>query len=59
MEKLIRISVRELVEFILRRGDIETGLLATVDRAQEGARIHRMIQKITEKMIRLRFMLSI
>lgn len=45
MEKLIKISVRELVEFILRRGDIETGLLATVDRAQEGARIHRMIQK--------------
>ncbi|MCX7904589.1 MAG: ATP-dependent DNA helicase [Caloramator sp.] len=45
MEKLIKISVRELVEFILRSGDIEAGLLATVDRAQEGARIHRMIQK--------------
>lgn len=42
----IRISVRGLVEFLLRQGDIDnrhTG--APEDAMQEGSRIHRLIQK--------------
>lgn len=42
----IRISVRNLVEFLLREGDIDnrrTG--GSEDAMQEGSRIHRMIQK--------------
>lgn len=42
----IRISVRRLVEFILRGGDIDNRRHASSDMAmQEGSRIHRMIQK--------------
>ena len=42
----IRVSVRELVEFILRSGDIDNRHHASSDNAmQEGSRIHRMIQK--------------
>lgn len=42
----IRISVRRLVEFILRGGDIDNRHHASSDTAmQEGSRIHRMIQK--------------
>nr|MCR4587892.1 ATP-dependent DNA helicase [Lachnospiraceae bacterium] len=42
----IRISVRALVEFILRCGDIDNRKAASSDNAmQEGSRIHRMIQK--------------
>ena len=42
----IRISVRGLVEFILRGGDIDNRRHASSDAAmQEGGRIHRMIQK--------------
>lgn len=42
----IRISVRELVEFILRSGDIDNRHHASPDQAmQEGGRIHRMIQR--------------
>lgn len=42
----IRISVRGLVEFILRSGDIDNRRHASSDTAmQEGSRIHRMIQK--------------
>lgn len=41
----IQISVRNLVEFILRSGDIDNRRAATPDNAmQEGGRIHRMIQ---------------
>lgn len=42
----LQISVRQLVEFILREGDIDnrrTG--GAADAMQEGSRIHRMIQK--------------
>lgn len=43
---LIRISVRNLVEFILRTGNIDNRHSARVDNAmQEGSRIHRMIQR--------------
>lgn len=42
----IRISVRGLVEFILRSGDIDNRIhQASADAMQEGGRIHRMIQK--------------
>lgn len=42
----IRISVRGLVEFVLRRGDIDNRHHSGTEAAmQEGSRIHRMIQK--------------
>ncbi len=42
----IRISVRELVEFVLRSGDIDNRHHASPEQAmQEGSRIHRMIQR--------------
>ena len=42
----IQISVRSLVEFILRSGNIDNRRAATPDNAmQEGGRIHRMIQR--------------
>jgi len=43
---IIRISVRNLVEFILRTGDLDNRRQSAPDNAmQEGGRIHRMIQK--------------
>ena len=47
MEKeIIRISVRNLVEFILRSGDLDSGK-GTVDKEamQKGSRLHRKIQR--------------
>lgn len=42
----IRISVRSLVEFVLRHGDIDKRHQVSPDDAmQEGSRIHRMIQR--------------
>lgn len=42
----VRISVRDLVEFILRSGDLDSRLgRRDVDAMQEGARMHRKIQK--------------
>ena len=42
----VKISVRNLVEFMLRSGNIEAGTGYTdVDTMQEGARLHRKIQK--------------
>lgn len=42
----IRISVRGLVEFILRQGDLDNRRKGAPDNAmQEGSRIHRMIQR--------------
>lgn len=41
----IRISVRGLVEFLLRSGDIDNRKRMTPDAMAEGSRIHRMIQK--------------
>ena len=42
-----RISVRNLVEFILRCGDIDNrmGGDASLETMQEGARLHRLIQR--------------
>jgi DNA excision repair protein ERCC-2 len=42
--KIIKISVRKLVEFVLRQGDIKTGTSSLNDLA-EGTRIHRKLQK--------------
>ncbi len=44
---VIRISVRRLVEFILREGDIDNrkGAGSKEDAMQEGSRLHRKIQK--------------
>ena len=46
-KKLIRISVRNLVEFILREGDIDNRLAGTSekDAMQIGSKIHRKIQR--------------
>ncbi|MFV0465721.1 MAG: ATP-dependent DNA helicase [Lachnospiraceae bacterium] len=43
----IRISVRNLVEFVLRHGDIDNRIsrMAPKDAMQEGGRIHRKIQR--------------
>ena len=42
----IHISVRNLVEFILRSGDIDNRKAVAPENAmQEGSRIHRMIQR--------------
>jgi len=42
----IRVSVRNLVEFILRHGDIDNRYQSSSDNAmQEGSRIHRMLQR--------------
>lgn len=45
--KLIRISVRNLVEFVLREGDIDNRRAGTPDKEamQLGSRIHRKIQR--------------
>ena len=40
----VKLSVRELVEFLLRTGSIDSRF-AGFDRANEGARIHRKLQK--------------
>lgn len=46
-EELIRISVREIVEFILRSGDIDNryGGHTDANAMQNGSRLHRKIQK--------------
>lgn len=47
MEGTAKISVRSLVEYILREGDIDnrSGGMADKDAMQEGSRIHRKLQK--------------
>lgn len=46
-KKVIRISVRDLVGFILRSGDLDSrrGSLADKEAMQKGSRIHRKIQR--------------
>ncbi|MCE5287134.1 MAG: ATP-dependent DNA helicase [Pelosinus sp.] len=43
--EVVKISVRDLVEFILRSGDLTGGGFVSSSRALEGGRIHRKIQK--------------
>ena len=47
MSETVKISVRNLVEFILREGDIDQRRTAGADKEQMqlGARIHRKIQR--------------
>ena len=47
MKQEVRVSVRNLVEFILRYGDIDqkSGALSDVDAMQAGSRAHRKLQK--------------
>ena len=44
---MVKTSVRKLVEFFLRSGDIETGssLVSDPEAMQEGSRLHRKIQR--------------
>lgn len=44
----LKLSVRELVEFTLSSGSISSGFLG-YDRAMEGSRIHRLLQKKADK----------
>ena len=46
----IRISVRKLVEFLLRSGDIEegSGSLAEMDAMHQGTRVHKKLQSEAE-----------
>lgn len=43
MEKVIRLSVRRLIEFVLRSGDIDSRFLSN-RRAMEGIRLHQKLQ---------------
>lgn len=47
MKQEVRVSVRNLVEFILRNGDIDQkmGVLRDVDAMQAGSHAHRKLQK--------------
>ena len=45
----INISVRGLVEFIMRAGDLDSRFMGS-SRAQEGTRIHKKLQKSNEKL---------
>ena len=45
IKDVISVSVRSLVEFILRSGDIDNrGGSVKADAMQEGSRIHRLLQ---------------
>lgn len=46
-EQIIKISVRNLVEFILREGDIDNRTTGSMERdaMQQGSRLHRKIQR--------------
>lgn len=46
-EQIIKISIRNLVEFILREGDIDNRTTGSMERdaMQQGSRIHRKIQR--------------
>ncbi len=54
MIKQSKISVRHLVEFILRRGSIDNRKKSS-HTALEGARIHRKLQKMREKTMKKKF----
>ena len=41
---ILKMSIRGLVEFILRSGDIDSGFMS-MNRAIEGSRAHRRLQK--------------
>ncbi len=45
MRREIKLSIRDLVEYTERSGDIDDRFRDTFDRAKEGQKIHKMIQK--------------
>ncbi|MBU5592470.1 ATP-dependent DNA helicase [Clostridium sp. MSJ-4] len=45
---IIKVSVRDLVEFVLRRGSIDSGFISS-KRAQEGTKAHKKVQKANEE----------
>lgn len=49
MKETINISVRELVEFVLRNGDLNSLFIGGNNRALEGTKIHGKIQKKNKK----------
>lgn len=52
MEKsIIKISVRELIEFVMRSGDLDSRFLG-MGRAQEGTKAHKKLQKSNEDIYR-------
>lgn len=58
-DNILKISVRNLVEFICRSGDIESGSNRdSVKAMQEGARLHRKIQKSMGSMYHAEVMLK-
>lgn len=48
MELELRLPIRQLVEFLLRSGSIDSRF-SGFDRALEGARIHRRLQKAGDR----------
>ena len=50
----IHLPIRQLVEFLLRTGSIDSRFTG-FDRANEGARIHRKLQKAAGRAIRPRY----
>lgn len=44
MDNIVKVSVRELVEFVLRCGDIDTSIVSSV-RALQGINIHKKLQQ--------------
>lgn len=46
-QREISISVRNLIEFILRKGSIDSGFMSS-SRAQEGTKAHQKLQKLNE-----------
>ena len=57
---VVRISVRNLVEFILRSGDLDNrGGSSDREAMQKGSRLHRKIQGRMEAITERRFLLNI
>ena len=57
-EKVVRISVRNLVEFILKEGDIDNRITAGTaekDAMLMGSRLHRKIQRSMKGNIRQKY----
>ena len=52
MHKKIGISVRNVVEFVYRSGNIDSGYMSS-NRAREGIRIHKKIQAMSKKQAKL------
>lgn len=58
MENIIRVSVRNLVEFVLRSGDIDNSFMS-MTRAVEGTYAHQKVQNPMDQNIDLKFILNL